>query len=67
MPPKVRELEAWLRQAGFTRQTARGSHRKWVHASGKFVVISGGAGDDAKKYQEVQVEEAIKAVGRAKS
>jgi predicted RNA binding protein YcfA (HicA-like mRNA interferase family) len=59
MPPKIRELEARLRKAGFSRQAARGSHRKWVHPAGRFVVLSGQAGDDAKRYQEDQVEEAI--------
>jgi predicted RNA binding protein YcfA (HicA-like mRNA interferase family) len=62
LPPKIRELEGRLRRAGFARQGAKGSHRKWAHPSGRFVVISGGAGDDAKKYQESQVDEAIAAV-----
>jgi len=55
-------LEALLRKAGFLRQAAKGSHRKWIHPSGRFVVLSGKAGDDAKKYQEGQIEEAIAAV-----
>ncbi len=59
MPPKIRELEARLRKAGFERQAAKGSHRKWVHPSGRFVVMSGREGADAKKYQEQAVEEAI--------
>jgi predicted RNA binding protein YcfA (HicA-like mRNA interferase family) len=62
VPPKIRELEARLRAAGFVRQASRGSHRKWVHPSGRFVIVSGGAGDDAKKYQEAQIQEAIIAV-----
>jgi len=64
VPPKVRELEAKLRKAGFVAEAARGSHRKWLHPSGKFVILSGSAGDDAKRYQESQVEEAIIAVGK---
>jgi predicted RNA binding protein YcfA (HicA-like mRNA interferase family) len=64
VPPKIRELEARLRQAGFSRQSARGSHRKWIHPTGRFVVMSGGEGDDAKRYQEAQVEEAIAATVR---
>lgn len=64
VPPKIRELEARLRKAGFSRQAAKGSHRKWIHDSGRLVVISGKEGDDAKRYQEQAVEEAIKAVGR---
>jgi predicted RNA binding protein YcfA (HicA-like mRNA interferase family) len=65
VPPKVRELEARLKRAGFKRQAAKGSHRKWVHPTGKLMIMSGGESDDAKKYQESQVEEAIMAVGRA--
>ena len=62
MPPKIRELETKLRRAGFARQAAKGSHRKWIHPTGKLVVMSGGDGDDAKKYQETQVDEAIATV-----
>ena len=62
--PKLRELEARLKSAGFIRQAAKGSHRKWVHPQGRYVVLSGGAGDDAKKYQETQVQEAIDATSR---
>ena len=64
MPPKIRELEAKLRKAGFVRQAAKGSHRKWVHPGGKLVIMSGREGDDAKKYQESQVADAILAVGK---
>ncbi len=59
VPPK--EHEARLRKAGFQRQAAKGSHRKWTHPGGWFVVMSGNEGDDAKKYQEAQVQEAIAA------
>jgi predicted RNA binding protein YcfA (HicA-like mRNA interferase family) len=60
----LRELEVRLKRAGFARQAAKGSHRKWVHPSGRYVVLSGGAGDDARKYQEVQVRDAIDQVSR---
>jgi predicted RNA binding protein YcfA (HicA-like mRNA interferase family) len=59
LPRKIRELEAELRRAGFICAAARGSHRKWVHASGRMLVMSGSGGDDAKRYQEAQVAEAI--------
>jgi predicted RNA binding protein YcfA (HicA-like mRNA interferase family) len=59
-------LEARLKSAGFSRQAAKGSHRKWLHPSGKILIVSGGLGDDAKKYQEAQVDEAIAAT-RGKS
>jgi predicted RNA binding protein YcfA (HicA-like mRNA interferase family) len=62
MPPEIKSLEALLRKAGFVRQAAKGSHRKWIHPTGRFVVLSGKEGDDAKRYQEAQVEEAIAAI-----
>lgn len=65
VPPKLRELEARLRKVGFVKQAAKGSHRKWIHPSGKLVVISGREGDDAKKYQEQVVEEAVAFVAKA--
>jgi predicted RNA binding protein YcfA (HicA-like mRNA interferase family) len=58
-------LEAELRRGGFVCQAAKGSHRKWVHPRGQFVVISGAGGDDAKRYQEAQVERALSDVGAA--
>jgi predicted RNA binding protein YcfA (HicA-like mRNA interferase family) len=63
VPPKIRELEGRLRKAGFSRQASKGSHRKWIHPTGKFVIMSGSEGEDAKRYQENQVKEAIAAVG----
>lgn len=58
MPRKVRELIRDLERAGFELQSVRGSHRKYVR-HGSRVVLSGGDGDDAKKYQEKDVREAI--------
>jgi predicted RNA binding protein YcfA (HicA-like mRNA interferase family) len=63
MPRKVRELEADLRKAGFTRQPGKGSHRRWVHHLYLgHVAIASQEGDDAKRYQERQVADAIQAV-----
>ncbi len=62
MPRKIRELERDLLRAGFTWKAGKGSHRKYIHPSGQKVMISGQAGDDAKRYQEDDVAEAIKAV-----
>lgn len=64
LPPKIRELEAVLRKAGFVYKAGKGSHRKWVHPNGRVLVLSGGPGDDAKRYQEAQVAEAVAASGR---
>lgn len=63
MPRKIRELEADLARAGFTRKPGKGSHRKWTHPKHKgSVTISGQAGADAKDYQEEEVAAAIAAV-----
>jgi predicted RNA binding protein YcfA (HicA-like mRNA interferase family) len=63
MARKVRELEADLRRAGFTRQPGKGRHRRWVHPLYPgHVVISGQDGADAKPYQEREVREAVQAV-----
>ena len=62
MPRKVREVIRDLLDAGFYEIPGggKGSHRKYSHS--RFpgaVTISGGAGDDAKHYQEKQVRRAI--------
>jgi predicted RNA binding protein YcfA (HicA-like mRNA interferase family) len=56
-----------LRDAGFAQLPGggKGSHRKFTHE--KFagaVTVSGQDGDDAKRYQEKQVERAIEEVER---
>ena len=62
MPRKVRELVRDLLDAGFYEITGggKGSHRKFSHAHYPgAVTLSGGAGDDAKHYQEKLVRRAI--------
>lgn len=62
MPRKIRELISDLKSADFyeIRKGGKGSHRKFTHADYRgAVTISGQDGDDAKKYQERQVEQAI--------
>lgn len=63
MPKKVKELKKLLKKAGFTGKPAKGSHEKWSHPflSGK-VILSGKDGDDAKLYQEKDVQQAIQKV-----
>jgi predicted RNA binding protein YcfA (HicA-like mRNA interferase family) len=52
VPPKIRELIAGLRAAGFVDRGGKGSHRNFVHPNvSKPVTISGALGDDAKQYQ----------------
>jgi predicted RNA binding protein YcfA (HicA-like mRNA interferase family) len=60
MPPKIRELIADLRAAGFVDRGGKGSHRNFVHPDvGRPVTISGDPGDDAKQYQIRAVQRAI--------
>lgn len=62
MPPKIRQLKSDLRKAGFVLSLNRGkeSHTVWVHpCTGTSVTVSGGDGDDAKRYQESDVRNAI--------
>ncbi|MGZ8243055.1 type II toxin-antitoxin system HicA family toxin [Methylomagnum sp.] len=65
MPKKIRELIRELGAAGFNEISGagKGSHRKFVHPkySGA-VTVSGSPGDDAKPYQEKQVQQAIEEV-----
>jgi predicted RNA binding protein YcfA (HicA-like mRNA interferase family) len=65
VPRKVRELIRDLLDAGFyeIRGGGKGSHRKFCHARyAGAVTLSGGAGDDAKHYQEKQMRQAIERV-----
>ena len=61
MPRKVRQLMADLEQAGFVNRGGKGSHRNFIHPKGARVTVSGGAGDDAKHYQERDVKRAVQA------
>jgi len=60
MPRKIRELIRDLRKAGFVNRGGRGDHRNFEHPSGGRVTLSGNEGDDAKPYQEREVEQAIR-------
>jgi predicted RNA binding protein YcfA (HicA-like mRNA interferase family) len=62
MPRKVRQLIADLEKAGFVNRGGKGSHRNFTHPQGLRVTMSGGAGDDAKHYQERDVRRALGAV-----
>lgn len=64
MPRKIRELVRDLQKAGFYEVVSgKGSHRKFVHKDyAGSVTLSGIEGDDAKRYQERQVQEAVESV-----
>ena len=65
MPRKVRDLINALEKSGLDelKGGAKGSYRKYVHASYPgAVTLSGKPGDDAKPYQEKQIKRAIEIV-----
>lgn len=60
MPRKIRELIRDLQKAGFEDRGGKGSHRNFKHPCGSRITISGNPGHDAKKYQERDVEQALR-------
>ncbi|MEI8243163.1 MAG: type II toxin-antitoxin system HicA family toxin [bacterium] len=62
MPRKVKELIRDLERSGFVNRGGKGSHRNYLHPRGVRITISGHAGDDAKRYQERDVEVAVREV-----
>ena len=65
LAPKLRQLIGDLEAAGFVNRGGKGSHRNYVHPKVvKPVTISGGTGDDAKRYQiratQLAIEESRK-------
>jgi predicted RNA binding protein YcfA (HicA-like mRNA interferase family) len=65
MPKKIRELKGMLAKAGFSSRPGKGSHSAWTHPRwrGRPIVLAGNDGRDARRYQEKQVEAAIRSVG----
>ncbi len=62
MPPKIRELIKDLKSAGFVNRGGKGSHRNFRHPKGVNITLSGGIGQDAKKYQIRDVSRAIELI-----
>jgi len=60
MPRKIRELIQDLKKAGFADRGGKGSHRNLKHPCGVKITISGNASEDARRYQERDVERAIR-------
>jgi predicted RNA binding protein YcfA (HicA-like mRNA interferase family) len=62
MPRKIRQLVSDLTKSGFVLiPGGKGSHRKFRHPRiAGSVILSGGDGDDARRYQEKQVRNAIR-------
>ena len=61
MPPKVRQLKAQLKKAGFSSRPGKGSHTVWEHPilPRVRVTIAGKDGDDAKQYLVEEVQSAL--------
>jgi predicted RNA binding protein YcfA (HicA-like mRNA interferase family) len=62
MPPKIREIKAQLRRAGFTSRPGKGSHTVWEHPAlpKDEVSLAGSDGSDAKPYQIKAVRQLLK-------
>ena len=60
MPRKLRQLIKELEKAEFINRGGKGSHRNFIHPKGIAMTISGKIGDDAKPYQEKEVDLKIK-------
>lgn len=60
MARKIRQLIKDLERARFINRGGKESHRNYVHPKGIAITISGKLGDDAKHYQEKEVEVKIK-------
>lgn len=66
MPRKLRELIADLERMGFINRGGKGSHRNYAHDNGTRLTIAGSPGDDAKRYQERDLEKALERVKEKK-
>jgi predicted RNA binding protein YcfA (HicA-like mRNA interferase family) len=64
MPRKIKELIRDLQKAGFEDRGGKGSHRNFKHSCGSRITISGKPGQDAKIYQERDLERALKEAGK---
>jgi predicted RNA binding protein YcfA (HicA-like mRNA interferase family) len=62
MPLKIRQLKAKLLKAGFSQRPSKGSHTYWTHPAipGLRLTLAGKDGDDAEKYQILDVKNALK-------
>ena len=62
MPLKIRELKSKLQKAGFSllKKRGKGSHTMWEHPLlSNSIITSGRDGDDADRYQERDVRDAL--------
>jgi predicted RNA binding protein YcfA (HicA-like mRNA interferase family) len=61
MPPKIRQIKATLKKAGFYVRPGKGSHTVWKHPALPHVriTIAGQDSDDAKNYLIDEVQKAL--------
>jgi len=59
MPRKIIELIRELEMENFMNRGGKGSDRNFIHKSGVRVTLSGNLSDDAKPYQEREVNRKI--------
>ena len=62
MPKRIRELIRDLKKAGFVDRGGKGRHRNFTHAKGTKITLRGSPSYDAKRYQERDVEKAVREV-----
>lgn len=62
MPRKIRELIRDLKRAGFVDRGGKGSHRNYTHAKGAKITLSGNPAHEAKRYQERDIQRALREV-----
>ena len=68
MPRKKRHIRADLARAGFVNRGGKGDHDVWKHPLiPNKVVVSGKDGDDAARYDETHLREALEALAKAKT
>jgi predicted RNA binding protein YcfA (HicA-like mRNA interferase family) len=64
VPRKIRELIRILKNAGFVDRGGKGSHRNLTHPLGVKITLSGRPSVDARRYQEREVERALREAKR---
>ena len=69
MPQKIRELKSKLQKVGFSllKKRGKGSHTMWEHPLlSNSIIISGKDSDDADRYQEHDVRDALRELDQIK-
>jgi len=62
VPKKILKLIRDLKKVGFVNRGDKGTHHNFSHPEGTKITLSGNPSHDAKRYQERDVEKAIREV-----